>query len=365
MSGHVTRYFPGNNTPNGYFSFFDQVLPWHEAQKIFIIKGGPGAGKSTLFKKLSRELIKQDIDIELLYCTADKDSIDGLIIVGHNIALFDGTAPHVLDPKYVGCVDEIINFGELWDEEGIKQHKEKIIALQHKKKIHYKSAYNYLIAAKVILDDIKNINKNIVNHRLIDLTTDEIIDSIFKDVKVSEKRSYQRHLFASAITPDGYVNYLDSLFENAKKRFIIIGEPGTGKSTLIKRVLDLAVLKGFNADVFHCPMDVESVEHILIKDLDCAFITSVKPHTLNVIREDDVIVDLNSTIYSSKLVDFKDELKISNTTYWGLIDRAIELLYKAKTLHGQLEEIYASNMNFEKVDVIQEKILSDILETIK
>ena len=44
--GNVKRVFPGNNTPMGFFSYYDHILP-KDATRVFVIKGGPGVGKST------------------------------------------------------------------------------------------------------------------------------------------------------------------------------------------------------------------------------------------------------------------------------------------------------------------------------
>ena len=79
MIGSVTRYFPGGNTPLGYYSFFNEIISWTEQARIFIIKGGPGVGKSTLMKKIAKQLLDSGISLEFLHCSADSNSIDGII----------------------------------------------------------------------------------------------------------------------------------------------------------------------------------------------------------------------------------------------------------------------------------------------
>ena len=46
------HYFPGNNTPEGFFSYYGYILGQREAEKIICIKGGPGTGKSTFLTKV-------------------------------------------------------------------------------------------------------------------------------------------------------------------------------------------------------------------------------------------------------------------------------------------------------------------------
>lgn len=37
------------------------------------------------------------------------------------------TAPHVVDPKNPGAVDEIIHLGDFWDEEKMRENKEAVL----------------------------------------------------------------------------------------------------------------------------------------------------------------------------------------------------------------------------------------------
>ena len=81
-------------------------------QRIFTIKGGPGTGKSSFMKKLVNISIIRVTDIEYHHCSSDNNSIDGVLIKQLNVALFDGTAPHIIDPINPGIIDEIIHLGD-------------------------------------------------------------------------------------------------------------------------------------------------------------------------------------------------------------------------------------------------------------
>ena len=67
-------------------------------------------------------------DIELHYCSSDPSSLDGIVIKELNVVMIDATAPHTVDPKTPGAIDEILNFGEFWDVEKIEQNRDKIKA---------------------------------------------------------------------------------------------------------------------------------------------------------------------------------------------------------------------------------------------
>ena len=78
VSGKIIRYFAGGNTAQGFYSLFDSSL--EGLNRIFILKGGPGTGKSSLMKDVGRVWSKKGYDIEFLHCSSDPDSVDGVII---------------------------------------------------------------------------------------------------------------------------------------------------------------------------------------------------------------------------------------------------------------------------------------------
>ena len=144
------HYFPGNNTPLGFFSYYKHILGQREANKIICMKGGPGTGKSTFMKRIGEHFAKLDENIDYLHCSADENSLDGVVLKDRKIAVIDGTSPHMTDPITPGAVDKIINLGEFWNEEGLQLNKEEIIDLNEACSRWYRIAYNYLNAAKSV-----------------------------------------------------------------------------------------------------------------------------------------------------------------------------------------------------------------------
>jgi len=91
--GFIKRVFPGGNTPQGFYSFYDQIIT-ADATRIMVIKGGPGVGKSTFIKTIGEAMVKQGFDIEYHHCSSDNSSLDGLVVPAIGVAIIDGTAPH-------------------------------------------------------------------------------------------------------------------------------------------------------------------------------------------------------------------------------------------------------------------------------
>ena len=92
--GHIRKVFPGANTCRGFWSFFDHLIP-EDARRIFVMKGGPGVGKSTFMRRIAEKIVDLGLDVEYHCCAADPNSLDGIVIPAFDIGLLDGTAPQV------------------------------------------------------------------------------------------------------------------------------------------------------------------------------------------------------------------------------------------------------------------------------
>ena len=51
LNNKSRHYFAAANTADGFVSFFDSVFNNRNISKVYILKGGPGVGKSTIMKK--------------------------------------------------------------------------------------------------------------------------------------------------------------------------------------------------------------------------------------------------------------------------------------------------------------------------
>ncbi len=92
--GRLKKVFPGGNTGQGFYSFYDYIID-QDATRIFVIKGGPGVGKSTFMRKIGEEMLERGYDVEFHCCSSDNGSLDGVVIPAIRVALLDGTAPHI------------------------------------------------------------------------------------------------------------------------------------------------------------------------------------------------------------------------------------------------------------------------------
>ena len=326
----MRKYFPAANTPDGFFSRFDNIYNEKEDKKVIYIKGGSGTGKSTLMKRLSEDATKSGIEIEQFLCSSDPDSLDGVRFITSKTAIVDATAPHIQDPWMPGISGKIYNIANFWNDEALIPHKDEIISLMSEKKSCFNMCYKHLNSAHILYPDWNGtIFQNPVSEK-------------FKFER-KNKRGKTRYLFASGITPKGNINLLDEILIGK-----IIGiEESIESSAILKQINLNANIAGYDTQLFFCPMfPTQKAEHLVIKDLNLSFTTLNQFHSFQ--TPDEIIETTKKTEISSQIK--------------SLIYTACNYLYKAKTYHSQIEKIYISAMNFDEMNETYEQLKNELFE---
>ncbi|WP_371381562.1 PRK06851 family protein [Sporomusa aerivorans] len=360
MAGEKIKHvFPGGNTPQGFYSYYEYVIPVN-ATRIFLLKGGPGVGKSTFMKKIGQVMLERGYNIEHHHCSSDPNSLDALVIPALNIALIDGTSPHIVDPKHPGCVDEILNLGEYWDEAALIKHKAAILYYTKEISRSFQRAYRMLTAAKAVYDDWEAANSEAMIFSRANEKIAAVITNVFSGVN-TVGYGKNRKLFASAITPAGPVNYIDSVSAGIPFRYILTGLPGTGKATLLAAVAAAAIAKGLDIETYYCPLDPQKIEHVIIPSLDTALLTSTPPHNLSA-SEAAATIDMNECLDQTIIDKLTAVTDYDRTAFWEFFGKAGSYIKEAKKLHDELEKFYIPNINFSGVDELWENTLARIVK---
>ena len=76
------HFFLGANTPQGFVSRFDQLANPAEGWREFVLK-------------VAEHTAGRCGQIELIHCSSDVDSLDGVILPEIKTSIADGTSPHV------------------------------------------------------------------------------------------------------------------------------------------------------------------------------------------------------------------------------------------------------------------------------
>jgi hypothetical protein len=358
MSGTIRNYYAGGNTAIGFYSLYESNL--QGLDRLFILKGGPGTGKSSLMKQIGKEWADKGYNIELLHCSSDNNSIDGVIIPDLKLGIVDGTAPHVIEPKAPGLIEEYVNLGVGWDSQKLAQHKKEILELNEQISQAFQSAYSVFAEALKIHDEWEKIYIENMDFIKADELRDSLIETFFSNVSLNKKADV-RHRFLGAATPKGPVDFIQNLTEDISKRYFIKGRPGSGKSTMLKSLASTAEGKGFDVEVYHCGFDPNSLDMVIVRELGFAIFDSTAPHEYFPERESDSIVDMyETTIAPGTDEKYAEEIEEINGRYSAKMKEGTRLLAQAKSLHDDLENFYIEAMDFALVEKMKNEINAEI-----
>lgn len=362
--GSVRQYFPGSNSCEGFYSLWDNNV--NNLEKLIILKGGPGTGKSTLLSYLADEMTSRGYNTELLWCSSDADSLDGVVFRDIGAGVIDGTAPHVRDPIFPGVVDKIVNLGEFWNEEKLSANCQEIIELTKQNRELFVQTYAMMKQAKQYHDQLEQLYIEGMDWPAVDEMSAQLIQDLFGTD--SENKSNitvrQTHRFAGASTPQGPVNYLDELLASATKRFIVKGRAGTGKSTMTKKIARAAVENGYDVEYYHCSFDPQSIDNIFLPQLGVCLIDGTSPHEKSP-GPGDTVIDMFKFVSENVYRKNLSAIEETDAKYQQSFREALGILSKCKKVHDDLEKYYTAAMNFKEVDRLREEILGDILNFAK
>ncbi|MEZ0537244.1 ATPase [Caldicellulosiruptoraceae bacterium PP1] len=338
-------FFPGANSYKGFFSYFDNIISPKAAKKIYVIKGGPGTGKSTFMRKIGNYLNEKGYFVEYFHCSSDVDSLDGICIPELGIAFIDGTAPHVIDPVYPGAVDEIINLGDYFDVCKLEKDRESIININNEISEQFKNAYSVLRAINSYKEILLRIEEKYISEGYLNKLYENICQQIFGYARVSYRKGQRRKLFLSAITPQGFQSFIK---ENAKRFYnvFVINSEFESSLQILNKIMDYAIERGFDVEMFYCGFNPKKLEHLAIPELSTFIITSNRYHTITDSTFNNIKVDFDKAFNGADRELFNEvNLHISNEFV-----KVINFLKKAKGLHDELEKFYIQAMDFDSVE---------------
>lgn len=348
----------GGNTRHGFVGFYSQLLDI-DSCNLYILKGGPGTGKSTFIKKVISELDGMDYEMDILHCSGDPDSLDGVICQEAGIIVVDGTNPHSVDPFCAGARDNIINLGEFWDCHKLRNYKDNIAELMFDKQVYYKRAYSYLAAAGNIYDDSNYVVRASTEIQKITLFASDLAEEIFTGFGEKKNRGTDFSFFATAITPAGARGDISNIVANYKT-YSIKTFYGINASNILTEIRDKALKLGLNTQSIYCGFDSHILEHVLIPELNVAVVTSNSYHAVDA-TDSYYDYPLDGFLCEYSLYSAKDDLKYNNIRFDELLDRAMRALNRARIKHAEMEKIYIAAMDFTRLNNYCDKIIPEIL----
>lgn len=360
MNGRITNYYASGNTALGFVCRFDSSL--QNIERLYILRNGLGTGKSDLLRRIGNRFVKQGYDIWFLHSATVNGAVNGLIVPQARLGILDETGPRPIQYE-APVAATIIDFAGVCDS--AKLNQVEIDRLRKQIDDTYKLAYAGFAEALAIHDGWEAVYIANMDMGAADRLAEETVERLYGEFARSEYGSAREdHRFLGAATPQGAVDFVPELTAGLK-RYLIKGRPGTGKSTILKRIAQAGLQGGFDIEVYHCGFDPNSLDMVIVRELGFAIFDSTAPHEYFPDRDTDEIIDTYARIVKPGTDEaYADSIQDLHSRYSAKMKQSIQRLAEAKAHYDRLVQHYARATDFIKSDMLKKQIEQEVLRTV-
>lgn len=351
----MLRYFTGGNTAKGFYSLYDSNL--RGLDRVFILSGKSGAEKSQLIGKLLNQWAGKGFALEAIHRANDPEAVEGLIIRDLGFGIVDGDPPRNVGKDYFGDGWETIDLDVLDKPSARQDELEKMIEDRNRA---LAKAYESYAEALRVHDDWEKLYIDRMDFEKADQVAQSLIKRLFQENSKGCTGTARRR-FLGAATPQGPIDFVENITEGLSKRYFLKGRAGTGKSTLLKKIVAQAEKRGYDMEIYHCGFDPESLDMVLVRELGWAVFDSTAPHEYFPSRSGDEVIDmyeLTVTPGTDELI--AEEIAKVESEYRKQMSNGKKCLVEAKQFQDQLDVIYRQQSDESRLSEIYEEILHEV-----
>ena len=354
--GSLPIFFLGANNASGYISRFSDCFDLQKGWEVWVLKGGPGSGKSTFMKKAAARLFEMGHTLYIAPCPADPNSLDGVVSESRRLMILDGTAPHPMDPPLPGAAGRLIDTGRFWNEKSLSQNREKIASFSRQNSRLHSRAAGYLAAAAALLGESRRMAAEATD---LKKAADFGRALAAKHLPKKGDGAAEQVRFLSGITPAGVTYYRSSLRKLGLDVFEIVDDYGAASGAVLNSIRQEGLERGHRIINCRCPLNpLDKTDHLIFPELRLAF-CSVNRYLASEDTE-------HRKIHAQRFWDneairsHRHRLNFNRKAAKELIDCAAALLRDAKSCHDILEQYYVEAMDFDSLNNYCDSLLAEI-----
>lgn len=329
-------YYLSSYTSKGYVSFFDETLK--NFKKIIVLKNVSSQLRDEIFSTLKIKLYSLNLDFDVILRPGTIGDIAAFIIPELSVTV----ALEELFSKELPLHSDIIDFAEKphFDASlniNLTNIKKDIDSLKAKAYVHLKNA-------KMIHDDLEKLYITNIDFNKANSAVDALASKIFSGVGSMAEHGSEIKRFFGTLHPHTNVNYIDELTHDIQNRIFVEGRPGSGKSTCLKKISSIALEKGYNVEKYYCSLDPDSLDMVIIRELNICMFDCTDPHRKNPVHAGDETFDIYEISKNISVDDiYKEEILYNSNLYGIEVKKAKECLYSAFLCEKKLDKILVEN----------------------
>ena len=328
------RYFAASNSAEGFVNYFPQIFGGGRCKRLYVIKGGPGTGKSCFMRQVGKRAEEQGCEVTYYYCSSDPESLDGILIGGLGVGFVDGTAPHVWEPQSVGAFEQILNLGDFWNGDLLAARREQIEALYTKKSACYANAYRYLTAYGCVARAMAQAGRTAVRAEKLSRAAERLVK---RHVRQAGSEFCQEVAVCDSIGMGGRVRF-DTYEQNADKLYVINDCCGTAH-LFFDALYACCRRLGIGVRLSRDPILPERIDALALSESGVTF-------TMCGGASDDSVINMRRFVPDEDYKMLRAERKEKSTVAEMLVHCAEEEFAKVRRHHFAIESLFTDTMDF-------------------
>lgn len=345
------HFFAASNSKNGFVSYFDEIFGGKSIERLYLLGGGPGSGKSTMLKQVAALSEKNGYLTERIHCSSSPYSLDGVMIAEKKLAVIDATAPHTYAPQLAGVREICVDPGRAWDLSALSSRREAIARLSERKKKQYRRAYIYLRAASLVDAEMREMARPFVLEEKLLKNAAGAASGAVGTAKNKAGGEFSPSVrLQRAVSAKGSV-YFESFSAMAEKTVLVHDFRGTA-AIWFDALFREARRRQAAVTVSYDPENPEQIDGMYFHETGTAF-------TMYASRFDK-IVNCGRFLDKKAFSDCRGKYRFAEKSRAALLDEAYDALARAGTLHDEIEAEYGPCTDY----TVTQKLSDDLCDAI-
>ncbi|MBQ3508301.1 MAG: hypothetical protein IJA91_07110 [Clostridia bacterium] len=354
---HARRYFAASNSCRGFCNYYGDLFTDARTDRLYIIKGGPGTGKSHFMKEVARYARVRGYDVTEYACSSDPHSLDGILLEREGtptVGFLDGTPPHVREPILPGAREDIIHLGAFWDGKRLSGQSDTIRSLSEKKSAAYGRAYAYLAACGEVDRVADSLMMGCVREDKLCALAGRILREQSHGESFSAVPALRR---AVSMAGNCSLHTFERESFSAGGTLLQLSDYYGIGYRLTAALLALSKEKKLSVQVSYDPVYPHKIDGLYYPHTGlCILFGHAEPCEGAISR----MVSLRRYVHPDALRAVRGELRHAGTLRDRLTESALRELAVAAKYHFELEKIYAAAMDFTAKEAFTESFCRDV-----
>ncbi|ARD48724.1 hypothetical protein [Sporosarcina sp. P33] len=287
--GYITEYMGTAYTGQGVQHKYKELLA--ESKKTIFLKCLPTHSLSQVLNDLAVYFVNRGYAVDRFMNPGHVDKTDALFIKELELFILQASHPVSFEPTDLGSRHKVFCFYDVYHQDQLLHRHDEVSRLIKEEGSRFEKSLSLLQKAKAIHDEWEAVNIARMDWARHEEIIEEVKQEIFGTIELA-KPAHISHRIVGSLSAGSAHDFIPSITKRVKRRLLIKGLPGTGKSTMMRALGDEAKRRGVDVLYGWCGLDPASIDLVLFPELSVCVFDSTQPHAYDAESPRDELVDI-------------------------------------------------------------------------